>query len=107
MPQVEALIDELTSFGVPVVFHNGNAASEDERATALDALQAQMGPDDTVGVLLHSLAFGTLRPFFAEDGKVLAKRQLDMTLDVMAHSLVYWSQDLISRDLLAAGGSSP
>ena len=31
---------------------------------------------------------------------------LDMTVDVMAHSLVYWTQDLVNRNLIRKVGSS-
>lgn len=102
MPAVHALREELESLGVPVALHNLNAAAEDTRAAVLDRIAAAGA---TVGVLVHSLAFGTLRPFVpTEGGRAVAKRQLDMTLDVMAHSLVYWTQDLVSRDLMGPGG---
>ena len=57
-------------------------------------------------VLLHSLAFGTLKPYVADDGEGRASppAQMDMTLDVMAHSLVYWTQDVVGRGLMGAGG---
>jgi enoyl-[acyl-carrier-protein] reductase (NADH) len=29
---------------------------------------------------------------------------MEMTLDVMAHSLVYWAQDLVNRKLMTSGG---
>jgi enoyl-[acyl-carrier protein] reductase III len=103
MPQVEALVAELRGHDVPVLFHNGNAAADEERTAALDALQAQLGEGDTVGVLLHSLAFGTLRPFFSDE-QPLRRQQLEMTLDVMASSLVYWTQDLVKRGLIGHGG---
>ena len=102
MAAVEALVEELRSHDVPVVFHNGNAAGDDVREAALAALQAEMAEGDTVGVLLHSLAFGTLRPYFGESGTI-GRRHLEMTLDVMAHSLVYWAQDLLSAGLLGHG----
>jgi NAD(P)-dependent dehydrogenase (short-subunit alcohol dehydrogenase family) len=102
MPQIDALVAELRDLGVPVHFHNGNAADDEERARALASLDALRG-EAPVGILLHSLAFGTLRPFIAESG-ALSRKQLDMTLDVMANSLVYWSQDLVQRGALGAGG---
>lgn len=102
MPAVEALVAELQQLGVPVVFHNGNAADDDQRAAAIAALGEAMEDGDTVGVLLHSLAFGTLRPFFGEGGTI-GRRHMDMTLDVMAHSLVYWTQDLVSAGHLVRG----
>lgn len=105
MPAVEALASELRESGVTVAFHNGNAADEEERQRALDVLRAAMKPGERVQVLLHSLAFGTLRPYFPAEGEAaLTKRQVDMTLDVMAHSLVYWTQDLVAGGLLVEGG---
>lgn len=106
LPQIEALVEELRSHDVPVEFHNGNAASDEGREAALTALAGALGEGDHVGMLLHSLAFGTLRPLFGheEDVPVLGRRHVEMTLDVMANSLVYWTQDLVGRDLLREGG---
>jgi NAD(P)-dependent dehydrogenase (short-subunit alcohol dehydrogenase family) len=106
MAQVEALIGELRGHGVPVVFHNANAAGDEERAAGVAALKAAMAPGDRVRVLLHSLAFGTLRPFVGGDGGegTIGRKHLDMTLDVMANSLVYWAQDLVNAGLLGEGG---
>jgi enoyl-[acyl-carrier-protein] reductase (NADH) len=54
-----------------------------------------------VRVVLHSLAFGSLVPFLPDDGTpALTARQLDMTLNVMANSLVYWCQALHGAGLL-------
>ena len=56
-------------------------------------------------MLLHSLAFGTLKAFVADDPKdVVSASQMAMTVDVMAHSLVYWAQDVVGRGLMGAGG---
>ena len=45
-------------------------------------------------MLLHSLAFGSLKPFVGETAEdELNQKQIEMTSDVMAHSLVYWTQD--------------
>jgi enoyl-[acyl-carrier-protein] reductase (NADH) len=53
---------------------------------------------------MHSLAFGTLRPYVPpEREKAVSRAQMEMTLDVMAHSLVYWVQDLLYHDLLGPG----
>jgi enoyl-[acyl-carrier-protein] reductase (NADH) len=69
----------------------------------LDALTPKLGGAPLI-VLMHSLAFGTLKPYVSEDPKArLTKDQMEMTLDVMAHSLVYWVQDLVARKLLGAG----
>ena len=53
---------------------------------------------------MHSLAFGTLKPLVTDvPGQQTTKAQLEMTLDVMAHSLVYWTQDLAARGLIGDG----
>ena len=100
-----ALVAELEASGVPVRFHNGNAARDETRAEMMDDLASfaeEAGAE--VGVLLHSIAFGTLRPYFpSEEGAALGRRHLEMTVDVMANSLVYWSQDLVARGLLGRG----
>src|SRR5438045_1931715 len=59
---------------------------------------------DGVHCLVHSLAFGSLKPFLApEDKDRLSQDQVEMTLDVMANSLIYWTQDLFSNKLLRKG----
>jgi enoyl-[acyl-carrier-protein] reductase (NADH) len=53
---------------------------------------------------MHSLAFGSLVPFLAEDPKAAVDRKkMEMTQDVMANSLVYWVQDLWRGGFLEPG----
>ena len=80
-------------------YFNINAADEEKRNEVLDELAKQKL---NVAVLLHSLAFGTLKPYIGDD--VLTKMNVDMTLDVMAHSLVYWAQGVVKRGLMGKGG---
>ncbi len=89
-------------------FYNINAADADKRAEVLDDVRQKLMQRDRgekVRVLLHSLAFGTLKPFVGNDAsEQLTQKQMDMTCDVMAHSLVYWVQDLLTRGLLSDEG---
>lgn len=104
MPKVQEVIDGIRAAGQEAVFFNMNAADEAKRGAALEAVRARLGQCSSpcgVNVVLHSLAFGTLRPFIAEGGEAISKPQMDMTLDVMANSLVYWVQDLVARGMLA------
>jgi NAD(P)-dependent dehydrogenase (short-subunit alcohol dehydrogenase family) len=86
-----------------VQFHNWNAAGDEERAAAMAALDGLLQPGDRVQVLLHSLAFGTLRPVVGGDA-VLGRKHVEMTLDVMSSSLVYWTQDLVASGKMGDGG---
>ncbi len=104
MPQVNALVGDLEATGVRVSFFNINAADEDKRREVLDELVAVCGDGRKVRVLMHSLAFGALKPFVDEAGKSITKPQVEMTADVMAHSLVFWVQDLLGRGLFERGG---
>lgn len=101
---VAELIADLRSYGREVVFFNENAASDQTRQAMIASIRDTLAVNGgKVRVLLHSLAFGTLKAYIAEDGGV-SRKQLEMTLDVMANSLVYWVQDLVAADLLAEGG---
>lgn len=94
---------DIEAAGRQARFFNVNAADEGKRVEVCDALADEIEKNGgTVAVLMHSLAFGTLKPYIGDD--VLSKANVDMTLDVMAHSLVYWAQDLIRRRLMGAGG---
>lgn len=101
MGPVEALRDEIVASGRRCELYNVNAADDERRAEVVAALREQGA---TVRVFLHSLAFGTLLPFVPDEGRALSRKQLEMTMDVMAHSLVYWTQDLVSAGLLGDGG---
>lgn len=106
LANVERIQDEIKAAGQEAMFFNVNAADAGKRATVIEAITERLQADgSSIKVLLHSLAFGTLLPYFGGGPKeVLSKKQIDMTLDVMAHSLVYWTQDIISRELMKEGG---
>ncbi len=108
LPNAERVMEQVRAQGREAVFFNVNAADAEKRASVIAAIEqrlAQEGEDARVRVFLHSLAFGTLVPYIAESPRDAAsQRQIEMTLDVMAHSLVYWVQDLVSRRLLRQGG---
>lgn len=101
MPRVEAVIDDVKAQGRRALFFNVNAADKGKRQEVLDELKREAG-QGSVKLVLHSLAFGSLLPLVgAVPGEGTSKAQMEMTLDVMAHSLVYWVQDLVWRDLPA------
>lgn len=108
LANAERIVDEIRSLGRDAVFFNVNAADAEKRQEVLDQvsrLLTERGEPQAVTVLLHSLAFGALRPYISEDPKeAISQSQIEMTLDVMAHSLVYWTQDLVRRKLMGPGG---
>ncbi len=103
MPAIEALVRDMEHDGATVKYFNANAAAPETRAEVCAFLKTATG-GKPIRVLLHSLAFGTLKPFIAADpANAIAPKDMDMTLDVMAHSLVYWTQDLVRAGLIGKG----
>ncbi len=100
-PLVDAVVADIEAQGRRAWFFNVNAADDEARASVIAALSAQLAAGEVAG-LLHSLAFGTLAPFVGE--RPVSRKQMEMTLDVMGSSLVYWAQDLVRAGLLGAGG---
>jgi enoyl-[acyl-carrier-protein] reductase (NADH) len=102
LEHVKLLKSELENTGKQAHFFNINAADPEKMEDALAEMKGLIGDGEDIGVLMHSLAFGTLRPYVGE-GAVSAS-QMDMTLRVMAHSLVDWTQATIRRGMLGRGG---
>ena len=95
---------DVESSGRRAMFFNVNAADANRRAEVIASMREEIDESGIIRVLLHSLAFATLRPYFdSEPKKALTQRQMEMTLDVMANSLIYWVQDLVGSNLLRAG----
>ena len=100
---IEELVKAIQGQGVHALFFNVNAADPVKRQEILDQVQPKLG-GSIISVMMHSLAFGTLKPYLTADPKEqLTKDQMEMTLDVMANSLVYWVQDLAARKLIGKG----
>jgi len=108
LPNVERIAAEIRAMGRTAHFFNVNAADDEKRAEVAAEMERILRERDQLGqlrVMLHSLAFGTLKLFVADPMKeAVTKAQMDMTLDVMAHSLIYWAQELVGRGLMGQGG---
>jgi len=103
LEHVEEIVAKIETLGRQARFFNINAADAEKRAEVIEAMKEAAG-GAPVRVLLHSLAFGTLKPFVADaEADALGQRQMEMTLDVMANSLVYWAQDVHRAGLFVAG----
>ena len=110
LPHVDEVKERIAAAGSESLYLNMNAADDEKRAWAIDQIRARLderrraGADPYLRVVVHSLAFGTLLPFVADEPKgAVNRKQMEMTLDVMANSLVYWVQDLLRAGLLGPG----
>jgi len=105
MHNVDRIVNDIKSNGSEAVFFNVNAADAEKRTEVIDEIKNIAGGKPIIKVLMHSLAFGTLKPFIRHnEEQPITKAQMEMTLDVMAHSLVYWVQELVKENLFMHKG---
>lgn len=99
----DGLAEELRECGVEARFFNRNIAAPSARAELIPEITDLTGGSG-VRVVVHSVAFGSLVPFVGRPrSDIVTEKQMAMTLNVMAHSLVYWTQDLLDAGLLRPG----
>lgn len=106
-PQVEAVIADIQAAGVQARFYNINAADEVKRQQTIADLTEILQALQALGrlqVLVHSLAFGALRAFVPNGKDTVQPAHFAMTFEVMANSLVYWTQDILNAGLMGEGG---
>lgn len=107
LPACEQVKQQIQEQGATAHFFNINAADATQREDVLDEVAGILGGQSgaSIRVLMHSLAFGTLRPLVSGDEKEeLTQPQIEMTMNVMANSLIYWTQGLMRRGLMGDGG---
>ena len=106
LANVDRIVGEIKNIGREAIYFNVNAADEAKIDEVIGTIEKtfQEHSGSYLRVVLHSLAFGTLKPFIAENSNdAITKAQMDMTVDVMGHSLVYWVQRLVRKKLLGEG----
>ena len=103
LPKVEEIKTKIKTYGQKAEFFNINASDEEKRKEVLHQISEILKKENSsLKLLVHSLAFGTLKPFITDnpsDG--ISKSQIEMTLDVMSNSLVYWTQDIVRQKLMS------
>ncbi len=107
MPAVQKIIKDVESCGVQGRFFNINASDAKKRNETLDTVKEEFeaDPNNTIRVFLHSLAFGSLKPLVSKRPEhCLTQAQVEMTMDVMANTLVYWTRGIVTRDMMKSGG---
>jgi NAD(P)-dependent dehydrogenase (short-subunit alcohol dehydrogenase family) len=105
LPNAEKVMNAIRGMGREARFFNINASDPERRSEVIrECLRLTGASERGIGLMLHSLAFGTLKPYIAADSAGAIKpADMNMTLDVMAHSLVYWTQELFQAGLLKPG----
>ncbi|MEC9273357.1 MAG: SDR family oxidoreductase [Candidatus Neomarinimicrobiota bacterium] len=99
--EAELLKEEISKINDgKVFFWNINAASVDVMDEYIPKI-SEITKGQSIKLLLHSIAFGTTTNFFSD--KPVTQKQMDMTVHVMGNSLLYWTQKLLTMQLLGQG----
>lgn len=105
MERIEREFDTIRANGHGFLSLNLDALSPEGIAAVLAALSERMGPDGRVRLLLHSIAFGNLKPIVSSPtygDAVLEDEDMARTIYAMGTSLLTWVQRLHAAGLFAA-----
>lgn len=94
IPAFEEEVKEMKALGVSVKTFNKDALNSDIRNEIIAGL-----PKNSVKLLLHSIAKGSLKPMISSEETILSKEDFDITIHAMATSWYEWTQALIKSDL--------
>jgi NAD(P)-dependent dehydrogenase (short-subunit alcohol dehydrogenase family) len=104
--QTQPLADEvkanIEAAGRRAIFFNKNCAAAENRAEVIAAIRAALGQDERVHVVMHSIAFGIVKPYLGEGAAT--QEDIQLTCEVMGNDVVYWVQALVNADLLGSPG---
>lgn len=112
MSSIEKEFDAIRSSGSGFLAMNLDALSEAGRTTTLETLAERMGDGGRIRMLLHSIAFGNLKPIApprkerdeALDGpqRLIEDEDMARTVYSMGTSLLSWVRDAFAMGLFAA-----
>ena len=99
--EIEVLKDELLQCNVRVIYKKANASNLKSRQEIIQELSSFK--NIRIKMLIHSVAFGTLKQMIGNENEHLTQANVEMTLDVMCNNLIYWSQDIYKNNLFNKG----
>lgn len=94
--------EEVETAGGRCHWRVADAATHEGVVAGAEEIAAVAGPR-SVAVVVHALACGSFGHLAHGHRDTLRPRQFHRTFDAMAHSFVWWAQELAARDLLAPG----
>ncbi|NQZ43616.1 MAG: SDR family oxidoreductase [Flavobacteriaceae bacterium] len=99
LPRIEGEIDDIRALGVPCEHFNVDATALDKQQELVARFRALLG-EQTIHVVVHSIAKGNLKPLWGPKEGRLGHADLQLTLNAMAHSFYDWAKALVDAGLL-------
>lgn len=102
MEKIEGQFEEIRAKAPQFLSFNLDALSPEGRAHVLDNIAEKIG-DGKVRLLLHSIAFGNLKPIApVGENPYIEEEDMAQTIHGMGTSLLTWTQQLFQRGLFAS-----
>ena len=98
--EAERVAADVAASGRRAVMWVADAGTAEGASRGADALLAAAGPR-SVRLFVHSIANASLGRLSSGERDQVVAKQVHKTFDSMAHSFVYWTQEMLARDLLA------
>ncbi|NNM19020.1 MAG: SDR family oxidoreductase, partial [Croceitalea sp.] len=89
MEGLQREFEAIRAKGVTLNTINGDAISADRRQAMLSEMK-QILKDNTIDVLVHSIAKGNLKPMLSDTSSTLKNQDFQLTIDAMALSFYDW-----------------
>jgi len=97
-----AVRQSIVDCGRKIHFRIGDAGTLEGVQAGVEELQSVAGPR-SIGFVVHSLANASVGRLASGSSDQITPRQVYKTFDSMAHSYLFWTQELFRRNLLAPG----
>lgn len=96
----QSVHDDITARGRRIQLRQAEAGSPESAVSGAAEILSVAGPR-SIKLFVHSLANASVGPLASGTPEQLRPSQFQKTLESMANSFVYWTQELLARDLLA------
>jgi enoyl-[acyl-carrier protein] reductase I len=80
---------------------NRDALHPEKREEVIGEISGQLPAGHKIKILVHSIAKGSLKPMYAEEGSTLTDQDIKITFEAMALSLYNWTKALIRAQLFS------
>ena len=101
MDSINASFEAIKSFGNKLITMNSDGLNPEKRSQIILDITQQLPIGHKIKVVVHSIAKGTLKPMYSENGSTLSDTDFKITFEAMALSLYDWTKALVNANLLA------
>ncbi|WP_435625769.1 enoyl-ACP reductase FabI [Flagellimonas sp.] len=97
---IEKEFNSIRSFGIQLHAFNADALNPAKMQEVVQSISEVLG-DNKLGVLVHSIAKGNLKPLKSEGGPTLNTSDFQHTIHAMGISLYDWTKAILNANLFA------